>query len=254
MTTALPLILFPLPLSGWLISLDKTLPAEVRSAYFWVGSLLALQFPFTWKLSLFLATLMVGWYLTSPLRRTLFWRHKRLQLRKGLSSTLGMLSVVVKSGIPFSSALTYVAQRTKGGVKKELDKWVLEFSLSGSPVPSIKRSGKEWKIPILATLATTVAVATKSGGALAIHLEELAKSMKGELDHEERVRTLTLNSRLQGMISIPIPIFAFLLIYFSEPELVQDSLNDPLCQKVYFLALCLQLLGAIWIIRTGRRR
>lgn len=253
-TTAIPLIFYPLPLAGWIISTDKELSPEVREWWFWGGSILAMATPLAWKLTIPISLGVVGWYLSEPLRNIVMWKFRRQQLRKSLVSGLALTGTVVQSGIPFSSALEYVSQRTRGILKKELEQWVQEMHLSGSAIPSIKRAAKVWKIPMLSTLATTVSIATKSGGSLAKHLEEISNSLKMEIAHEEKIRTLTLSSRLQGYLSIPIPIFAFLLLMHFEPAMMKASLHDPLAQRCYILAISLQGFGALWILQVGRRK
>src|SRR3990167_4348382 len=242
--TAIQLLLSPLPLFCWLIACDKSVTEYESASYFWLGSLLALIFPLFPNQSLIATCLVIIWYLAEPMRERLKFLLLRHKFRKEFPSTLINLSTVVRAGSPISSAIQYVAKRSAGIIRKELELWSTEFNLSGSPISAIKRSAKNWNFQSLTILATTIAISTKSGGSIAPYLEEIAISLKNELRNEERIRTLTLTARLQGYITIPIPIFTFLLMRHLEPELINTSLSSPETRTIYLLAFLLQLTGA----------
>lgn len=252
--TTLQLLLSPIPLICWLIASDKNTKKVESLYYFWTGSLLALLFPLFPTQSIIGSSLVILWYLSSPIREKIKFFLLRHKFRKEFPATLINLATVVKAGAPISAAIQYVAKRSGGMIRKELDFWTTEFNLSGSSIAAIKRSAKNWNFPTLTILATTIAVSTKSGGTLAPYLEEIATSLKNELKNEERVRTLTLTARLQGYITIPIPIFTFFIMRHLEPAIVNTSMSDPGTQKIYLFAFFLQLVGGFWIIYSGRRR
>lgn len=252
--TTLQLLLSPLPLVGWLIARDKEATEDESLYYFWIGSFLALIFPLYPNQSIIVSSLIIVWYLSEPLRDRMKFILLRHKFRKEFPATLINLSTVVRAGSPISAAIQYVARRSAGLTRKELELWSGEFNLSGSSIPAIKRSAKNWNFPSLTILATTIAISTKSGGSIAPHLEEIATSLKNEIRNEERIRTLTLTARLQGYITIPIPIFTFLIMRHLEPGLINNSLASPETRMIYLLAFLLQLIGALWIVYSGRKR
>lgn len=252
--TTTQILLSPITLIYFLIIFDKKIDRKSVEYYFLIGSLSALLFPLYPTQSIIGSGLVIIWYLSDPIKEKIKFFLLRHKFRKEFPATLINLSTVVKAGAPISAATQYVARRSTGIIRKELNLWNTEFNLSGSLIEAIKRSAKNWNFPALTILATTIAISTKSGGSIAPYLEEIATSLKNELKNEERIRTLTLTARLQGYITIPIPIFTFFIMRHLEPNLVNASLADTATQRIYLFAFSLQLIGGFWIIYSGRRK
>lgn len=193
-------------------------------------------------------TLVVG--LMSPrilvgyLRRA---RQRRLyaQLPDALQAWAGLLS----SGHGMNSALAQLAERQAHPLGDEL-KLLVRQSRMGVPVDGAfdalcRRIGS----PDLMLLATLLRVTRELGGNLGESLLRLAGLMRARQAVEARIRSLTAQGRLQGLIVGMLPIGLMVVLCFMEPEAMAILFTQPAGWAVLGLIAVLEVLGFLLIRR-----
>lgn len=77
-------------------------------------------------------------------------------------------------------------------------------------------------------LVAVLGIARDLGGGLAGALERLAVSMRRRIAMEDRIRALTSQGRLQGMVMGALPIVLGAVLYVLEPQHMRKLFTEPL--------------------------
>jgi tight adherence protein B len=188
--------------------------------------------------------LMSPRFLVGQLRRA---RQRRLyaQLPDALQAWAGLLS----SGHGMNSALAQLAERQARPLGDEL-KLLVRQSRMGMPADGAfdalcRRIGT----PDLMLLATLLRVTRELGGNLGESLLRLAGLMRARQAVEARIRSLTAQGRLQGLIVGMLPIGLMVVLCFMEPPAMAMLFTRPAGWAVLGLIAVLEVLGFLLIRR-----
>jgi tight adherence protein B len=77
-------------------------------------------------------------------------------------------------------------------------------------------------------LIAVLGIARDLGGGLAAALDRLAASMRRRLAMEDRIRALTSQGRLQGMVMGVLPVVLGAVLTVLEPEQMRRLFTEPL--------------------------
>jgi tight adherence protein B len=174
-------------------------------------------------------------------------RRRRLyaQLPDALQAWAGLLS----SGHGMNSALAQLAERQAQPLGDEL-RLLVRQSRMGVPVEGAfdalcRRIGT----PDLMLLATLLQVTRELGGNLGESLLRLAGLMRARQAVEARIRSLTAQGRLQGLIVGMLPIGLMVVLCFMEPAAMAMLFTQPAGWAVLGLIAVLEVLGFLLIRR-----
>ena len=69
-------------------------------------------------------------------------------------------------------------------------------------------------------LTAAVRLTTKTGGSLADVLVEMTEMIRGRREFADKVKTLTAQGKFEGYVLGAMPLVAFVIFYFIQPELM----------------------------------
>jgi tight adherence protein B len=94
-------------------------------------------------------------------------------------------------------------------------------------------------------LVAVLGIARDLGGGLAGALERLAASMRRRLAMEDRIRALTSQGRLQGIVMGALPLVLGAVLWVLEPEQMRKLFTEPLGWLTLAGVLLLELGGFV---------
>ena len=98
-------------------------------------------------------------------------------------------------------------------------------------------------------LVATLGIARDLGGGLAEALERFASTLRRRLALEARIRALTAQGRLQGVIMGALPLALGWVLYLMEPSVMGRMFSEPLGWVVLALIAVLEGAGYLLIRR-----
>ena len=104
-------------------------------------------------------------------------------------------------------------------------------------------------LPDLRLLSSLLRVARDLGGNLGDSLLRLSDLLRSRLAMEARIRSLTAQGRLQGVIVGALPLVLLVVLSFMEPAVMSVLLREPLGWFALALIAMLELLGFVLIRR-----
>jgi len=154
--------------------------------------------------------------------------------KTGRSVEQSLELVSADTDAPLGDELKLVAGRLKMGVQ-------LKDALRDLP----HRTG----LMTLSLLCTTLTVQQQTGGDLVTVLERLSRTVRDRLSYLGRLRAATAASRATAILMIVLPPAVLTFFIIRKPTYLQELLSSPWGRNATILAVVLEIVGALWIMR-----
>ena len=151
---------------------------------------------------------------------------------RSIEQSLELVSADTKS--PLGDELKLAAGRLKMGVQ-------LKDALRDLP----HRPG----LMTLSLLCTTLTVQQQTGGDVVTVLERLSRTVHDRLSFLGRLRAATAASRATAILMIILPPGVLAFFIARKPTYLQELLSSPWGRNATMLAIVLEVVGALWIMR-----
>lgn len=172
--------------------------------------------------------------------RQLEFESKILDLTAGLSNGL-------KAGMALPQALERVSGQMKGPMQEELNIVLREYRLGKDLVESLLRMHDRMPCEDLRLLSSAIRLTTQSGGSLVDVLSEMVVMIRGRRDFQDKLQTLTAKGRFEAIVMASMPLFAFAILYFVNPELMTPLVTTTTGWVAISFALVLETVGFLVI-------
>lgn len=163
-----------------------------------------------------------------PKRYLARMRQKRIEaLEKQLPDALLMMSGALRAGASFPIALEAVVQETSAPISQEFDLLMREIRLGIDLDIAMRNIEKRVPIPDFLMMTAAITIAREVGGNLAESLESVARTLREKLQMEGKIRALTSQGRMQGIVMTCLPLFLMLVLRFIEPKAMAPLFGEP---------------------------
>jgi tight adherence protein B len=194
--------------------------------------------------SLLIAAACVPVAMAVPKRYLARMRRKRIEaLEKQLPDALLMMSGALRAGASFPSALEAVVQETTAPISQEFDLLMREIRLGIDLDIAMRNIEKRVPIPDFLMMTAAVTIAREVGGNLAESLESVARTLQEKLQMEGKIRALTAQGRMQGIVMTCLPLFLMLVLRYMEPKAMAPLFGEPVGWATLAVILVMELLG-----------
>jgi tight adherence protein B len=175
--------------------------------------------------------------------------RRRAALIRQLPDVAAALSSALRAGLSLSHALEQVVKFQPRPSSQEFSLMLREHRL-GVPLDRAlwalaHRAGtRDFHV-----LVSTLGIARDLGGGLAEALERFSSMLRRRLALEDRIRALTAQGRLQGLIMGALPIFLGGVLLFMEPETMTLLYREPVGWTICGIVIALEAVGFVLIRR-----
>ena len=148
-------------------------------------------------------------------------RRRRRGLQRQLPDAASALATALRSGLSLSQALEQVVRHQPRPINQEFSLMMREHRIGVPLDHALAAMAARIQLRDVDLLVSTLAIARDLGSGLAEALERYAHSVRRRLALEERIRALTAQGRLQGIVMGLLPIFLALALMFIDPVWMQ---------------------------------
>jgi tight adherence protein B len=175
-------------------------------------------------------------------------RQKRIEtLEKQLPDALLMMSGALRAGASFPTALEAVVQETAAPISQEFDLLMREIRLGIDMDIAMRNVERRIPIPDFLMMTAAVTIAREVGGNLAEALESVARTLREKLQMEGKIRALTSQGRMQGIVMTCLPLLLMLVLRFMEPKAMAPLFNEPVGWGTLAVIGVMEFLGYLSI-------
>ncbi len=189
---------------------------------------------------------LVGFFLPNLLSRHL--QQKRLeefdsQLTDGLTTIANSL----RAGLSFPQALETIGREASPPLSEEFSQVNREVGLGVNTEEALRELTRRVPSKELHLAVTAINIAREAGGNLAEVLGQLSSTMRQRNMLQGKIKTLTAEGRLSGIVVGIMPILLGLAIHAIEPDLMKPMFHTLPGNIMLGVILILLLLGAVVI-------
>lgn len=211
--------------------------------------------PIVWLLldNLLVVAVVVGVVLLIPRMAYDLLRKRRLAaLERQLPDAYMAIANAMRSGASFAIAVQTIAQDFMPPISQEIGLFLREQRLGVDLDTSLANVEKRIPIPEMTMFTSAVRISRDIGGNLAETLEKLADTLRRKQDMDGKIRSLTAQGKMQGMVMSGLPIFLVLILLKLQPAAMSKLFTTHLGWAVLAVAITMEALGFIAIRKVTR--
>lgn len=219
----------------------------------------ALTMSFVVSIAVLCTILKLPWFMTlgaaismafAPRFVVGFLRHRwRRRLGAQLPDALALWAGLLRAGQAMTPALSQLAERQQEPLGSELRLVLSQCRLGVGLDVAVAQFRDRAAVADLRMLATLLRAQRELGGNLAEALERLAATLRNRLAMEARIRSLTAQGRLQGVVVGALPLLLGLVLCFMEPDAMRTLFVTPAGWAALGVLFVLEIAGFTMIRR-----
>jgi tight adherence protein B len=174
-------------------------------------------------------------------------KRRSLKLVDQLPDALNMLAGSMRSGASFQIAMDLVAKEAPKPFSQELSLVLREQKLGVSLEDAFESFNKRMGIEDVNLMVSAIVIAKDVGGNLAETLERLASTLRQKAAMEGKIRALTSQGKLSGIVVSLLPVFLAVVLNSMDPEAMRPLFETYYGWAVMAVVAVMIILGGVFI-------
>ena len=176
------------------------------------------------------------------------------KFRSQFPEALDLIARALRAGHSFNSGMKLAADEFNDPLGPEFDETLGEINYGVSVANALKNLAKRIECPELNYFVVAVILQRETGGNLAELIESLAHLIRENYKFQGKVRTLTAEGRLSGVILVALPFLFALYLHLSNPKYLGLLFSRPIGRIMLGAAGIMMAVGVIVIKRMVKIR
>lgn len=171
-------------------------------------------------------------------------RQRRIdKIQQQLPDGLMMVAGSMRAGLGFSSALESLARDTDPPLAQEFALVLREQRMGVKLEEALVHFNQRVPVQDVTLFVSAVGISREVGGNLAESLAALAATLRRRLIMEGKVKALTAQGRLQGIVMALMPVGLIGFLSLAYPTTMHDLYHTPLGWGIIGIAVVMEYLG-----------
>ena len=181
----------------------------------------------------------------SPLARYLDAK-RREKVNLQLPEALATMSNALRAGFSISQAFDSVVEQGEAPMNEEFAILQQQLKIGMSFEDALESLSQRVGSDDLTLVTTAILIARKTGGNVTEIFDKIAETIRGRMRIERKVKSLTAQGRMQGIIVSAMPIFLGIVMTVLKPKMMIPFLTSP-TGVLSVLAMC-ALIAVGWLM------
>ncbi len=197
----------------------------------------------------FIGLMLGGLGFAAPFFGIKFLRERRIRLfEQQLIDALAQMSAAMRAGLSFAQAAESIAQEMPPPLSQEFGLLIKEIKLGVAQDEALENMASRVESEDLALVVTSINVAKQLGGNMAEMFEIIAATIRERFRLEGRIRALTAQGKLQGIVVGLMPLILGLVLNYMRPDLMEPMLHSRFGYGLIATVIVMEVIG-LWLIR-----
>ncbi|GAA0273372.1 type II secretion system F family protein [Alteraurantiacibacter aestuarii] len=184
----------------------------------------------------------------------LAWVNMRAQARRKrvveqFPVALDVFVRALRSGHPVSAAIDLLTQEMEDPIGSEFGIVADEVAYGADLTDALQEMADRWDNADMRMFVVSLAVQKETGGNLAEILESLAAVIRDRAVMYMKVRALSAEGRLTGLMLTVLPVLTLVGMFLVNPSFYLETARDPIFIIGFSVLILLFLGGVYWIRR-----
>lgn len=155
----------------------------------------------------------------------------------------------LRAGHPIAAALDLLTVEMPDPIGSEFGIVVDEVTYGADLRDALQGMADRWNMDDLKMFVVSLSVQSETGGNLAEILENLSKVIRERASMMMKVRALSSEGRMTGIMLTVLPVFAFVVLFLLNPAFYLEVADDPAFAPGFISLIVLYLVGFFTIRR-----
>ena len=165
------------------------------------------------------------------------------KIQHQLPDGLMMVSGSMRAGLGFTAALESLARDTDPPLAQEFSLVLREQRMGIKLEDALLHFNHRVPVQDVTLFVSAVNISREVGGNLAESLTSLASTLRRRLIMEGKVKSLTAQGRLQGIVMALMPVGLLTFLTLAYPDTMHDLYHTPLGWGIIAVAVVMEYLG-----------
>ena len=203
-----------------------------------------------WALGPFLAAPAAALGFFTPALAVRIYRRRRLRrFEAQLTEALQQMANALRAGLAFHQAVEQAARDAPPPLAQEFGLYLKEVKLGVPADEALSAMAARVGSEDLELVAASTNLARQMGGNLAEMFETIAATVRERFRLEGRIRALTSQGKLQGMVVAALPLGVAVFLDWYRPDLLQPMFQNAYGYVLVSAIVLLQVTGFVLIRR-----
>ncbi|MCL1920831.1 MAG: type II secretion system F family protein [Kiritimatiellaeota bacterium] len=146
--------------------------------------------------------------------------RRRLKFNLQLVDALGSMSNALRAGFSINQAFETVVQAGEKPISQEFDVMLQQMRVGMNFFDALQSLDQRVGSDDLTLVVTAIDIARRTGGNLTEIFDKISLTIRERMRIERRVRTLTAQGKLQGIIVALMPVLLGIAMTFLKPDMM----------------------------------
>jgi tight adherence protein B len=178
---------------------------------------------------------------------TLFRTRRHRKLTEQLPDASMLISGSLRAGASLNTALQQMVAESRPPISQEFDLFLREQRLGVTFDAALDNLERRVDSEEIRLFSAALKVARDTGGNLAETLEQLASTLRQKLTIEGKIRALTAQGKLQGLIVSLLPFLVIAALFHLEPQAMDRLFTTWYGWATIGFIVLMELIGALII-------
>lgn len=177
---------------------------------------------------------------------------RRRKFQSQLVDALFILSSSLRAGLSLTQAFEQLETEMGPPASQEFGLMIKAHRLGRTLEESLQGLNERMPCEELNLITTAVLVARETGGDVTNVISQLVTTIREKKKLNDKVKTLTLQGRLQAYIMSVLPVLFAISVHSFKPNYFEVLLNDPIGQFLLAVGGGLWLVGMTLLLKMSR--
>jgi len=179
-------------------------------------------------------------------------RKRRRDFMKQFLPVLNQIANTVKSGCSIEESFMIVANENPAPISQEFSRILAQYKISHNLSASLDALCKRIPEKEVKLFANSVIIARHTGANIVEQLVNIRKTVSDRIYMEGKVKAMSAQGKVQGILSSFIPIIIFLSVNYFDPEYFKPLLKSPLGHLIIITATVSNIIGLFLITKLSK--
>ena len=201
----------------------------------------------------------VAWYFVSGVKIKAGWQNgqsplakyldakRRERFNQQLPEALATMSNALRAGFSISQAFDSVVEQGEKPMCEEFAILQQQLKIGMSFEDALESLSQRVGSDDLTLVTTAILISRKTGGNVTEIFDKISETIRGRQKIERKVKTLTAQGRLQGIIVSAMPVFLGLVMTLLKPNMMIPYLTSPMGALSVLVMCALIFVGWLMI-------
>ena len=180
----------------------------------------------------------VAWYVVGGVKIKAGWQNRQSPLARWLDNrrrekfnlqlpeALATMSNALRAGFSISQAFDSVVEQGEKPMSEEFAILQQQLKIGMSFEDALESLSQRVGSDDLMLVTTAILISRKTGGNVTEIFDKISETIRGRMKIERKVKTLTAQGRMQGLIVSAMPVFLGLIMTLIKPQMMIPYLTS----------------------------